>query len=742
MHVAALGLAWLASSASVLAAARDGDWLLRQGLALRSSGQLDAAVAVLEQAHLGAATTDAAQRSRIALGAVYLQQRRLDAADNALSAAYRESTGTTRAAAALERGNLALARKQHDQAGTFYREVLRLADSNSPDALAARINLIRLDPPALRVQAAASASSGLESVADTDARAALLLNLGHLLAEAGPAGAPAALAAYEQARQLVSPAPASRLHLSALSALAALHESQGRWDEVVALGAAAQDASAAHPVRHLQDLLLEIEWRQGRAYRQAGRNDLALAAMLRATEHAQAIRADMPIEAPDGRSTYEVVLQPLLELAIELQLDATDAMPPARRTAALGRVRDLVESMRQAEVQDFLGDRCTVDEGGLAQLEPGAVAIYPILLPERVELLAQTRDGLKRVSRAVPRSSVMATARALARALRSGHPGYLASAQRLYDWLVRPLEDELAGMHTLVVVPDGVLRLVPFAALHDGRAPLLERLAVTTVTGMSMTDGARPSGARRTALLAGLAEPGPVVEHIAATGILRAASGFGIADAQGAADETRAIRSAARALSRSEADEIRSLLVLPGVRQEVAAIAETLGGRVLLDRSFTLKGFEAEAEGGDYRIVHIASHGVFGGTAESSFILAYDELLGINQLQSVLRSDKVQQDPIELLTLSACETAEGNDRAPLGIAGAAVRARAKSVLGTLWAVDDEATRQVMERFYQGLVGGQQSKAAALRDAQLGVLRQRKTSHPVYWAPFNLVGNWK
>ena len=135
---------------------------------------------------------------------------------------------------------------------------------------------------------------------------------------------------------------------------------------------------------------------------------------------------------------------------------------------------------------------------------------------------------------------------------------------------------------------------------------------------------------------------------------------------------------------------LRKALALPSVKDEVDAVGAILHGKTLLNADFTIDSFRSEAGTGVYQIVHIASHGVFGGTARSSYIMAYDDLLTLDDLQAVLRSEKFQNNPVELLSLSACETAEGDDRSPLGISGAAIKARAKSVLGTLWPVDDRA----------------------------------------------------
>jgi CHAT domain-containing protein len=188
-------------------------------------------------------------------------------------------------------------------------------------------------------------------------------------------------------------------------------------------------------------------------------------------------------------------------------------------------------------------------------------------------------------------------------------------------------------------------------------------------------------------------------------------------------------------------DSDRASLALPGVYDEVQTLTKTLKGHELLNAQFTEATFRDEASSGRYNVVHIASHGFFGGSANDSFILTYDELLTLSDLQALLESEAYRAAPIEILSLSACETAEGNARSPLGISGAAMKARAKSVLGTLWPVDDEAARSVMEQFYSSLESRHVAKVDALREAQLQLLHDPKTADPFYWAPFVLIGNW-
>jgi CHAT domain-containing protein len=303
-----------------------------------------------------------------------------------------------------------------------------------------------------------------------------------------------------------------------------------------------------------------------------------------------------------------------------------------------------------------------------------------------------------------------------------------------------------------VVAPGGVLRLVPMGVLHDGEKFAIERFAVSVVSGMSMTNMSPRPGRKIEALVAGISDPGPVVTKLDQAMMAAVAdAGDGAADTRGLAGtrQTRAVRSAREVRNGAEAptagaaslEELRKRFALPGVKEEVDALRLILAGTNILNKDFTVGHFSEEAESGRYRIVHIATHGFFGGNAESSFIMAYDDLLTINGLQALLKSESFEKNPIELLSLSACQTAQGNDRAPLGISGAAIKARAKSVVGTLWPVDDDAAKSLMTSLYTRMTRDGLSKTAALREAQLELLRTNRSQAPFFWAPFVLIGNW-
>jgi CHAT domain-containing protein len=271
----------------------------------------------------------------------------------------------------------------------------------------------------------------------------------------------------------------------------------------------------------------------------------------------------------------------------------------------------------------------------------------------------------------------------------------LRHAQRLYDWLIRPLEADLAAfpIETLVFVPDGVLRTIPLAALHDGTQFLISKYALATTPGLDLTDP-RPIPRERIQVLAG--------------GLSAAVQGFA---------------------------------ALPHVSTELQAVQDLYGGTVLRDQDFRLGRVEQELRKEDFGIVHIASHGQFAGDVEESFILTFDDKLTLDRLGQFVGLLRFRNTPLELLTLSACETAVGDDRAALGLAGVAIKAGARSALATLWRVQDEATALLVTEFYRQLQDPTVSRARALQRAQLQLLHNPRYQDPFFWSPFLLLNSW-
>ncbi|BDX08321.1 CHAT domain-containing protein [Planctobacterium marinum] len=196
-----------------------------------------------------------------------------------------------------------------------------------------------------------------------------------------------------------------------------------------------------------------------------------------------------------------------------------------------------------------------------------------------------------------------------------------------------------------------------------------------------------------------------------------------------------------RLLKAQRLERLKNRLKLPGVDQEIENISRVFSGDALVNDDFSKQQFVDNMLSNRYDIVHIASHGVFGDSAENSFVMTYDEVLDMDQLEALLNHPKFSKAPVELITLSACQTADGDDRAPLGISGIALRAKVRSALGALWAVSDAATVELMSEFYANLKKPGMTKAQALREAQITMLQQEQYRHPFFWSAFILIGNW-
>lgn len=296
---------------------------------------------------------------------------------------------------------------------------------------------------------------------------------------------------------------------------------------------------------------------------------------------------------------------------------------------------------------------------------------------------------------------------------------YKQPAQQLYNWLIEPIESQLQaeGINTLMFSLDAGLRSLPLAALHDGQKFLVEKYSISLIPSVSLTD-ASYTGLENTQLLA------------------------------------------------MGASEFTNQQPLPAVPVELAAIASIWrkDKTYFLNQEFTLTNLKAQRQ--QHQIVHLATHADFRNS-EDSFIQLWDTKLKLEQLREL----KWHETPtVELLVLSACRTAIGDEETELGFAGLAVQAGVKSVLASLWLVSDAGTLRLMTEFYQHLLGQpgginprQPIKATALQQAQIAMIAgevhpgyQKEAlppelarrlgnenidlSHPSYWAGFTLIGS--
>jgi CHAT domain-containing protein len=327
---------------------------------------------------------------------------------------------------------------------------------------------------------------------------------------------------------------------------------------------------------------------------------------------------------------------------------------------------------------------------------PNTAVLYVIPLPDRLELLLSLPGGMRQVTVPVEGATLRETIVAFRGNLENRTTRrYLRQAWQLYDWLLQPIEPllEAQEIETLVTVPQGALTMIPFAALHDGKQFLVEKYALATTPGLALTD---PGGMQKqdaAALLAGLSE------------------------------------------------SVQGFPPLPNVPRELDEAHAVLGGPLLENRAFSDANLHRELEAEPYTVVHLASHAQFKGNSEETFLLTWESRLNLDGIEELVGLGEFRQRPVELLVLSACQTAVGDEQAALGLAGVAVKAGARSALASLWFVNDAGTSQLMAEFYRQLRKPGVSKAQALQAAQIGTLRDRRYRHPGYWAPFLLIGNW-
>lgn len=695
-----------------------------------------AALAAQKQAY--ALANDSASKSQAAgsLGALYLQMKQTTLAEKLLREALDSPRATTqKAQAAMDLGNLMAGQSRWTEAREQYDMAVVIAPTDTAIALSAELNRMRLKDRVPDWTRLPEWAEKLNQLADHAEAAKFAINLGVLAQASGPGGSSMAHRWLNQGRVWAEQVQDARLQMEALDQLAQLYEDQGQYQDALRLTdrAILISLSTVAP-----DLSIGLEWRRGRLLRRAGEVEQAILAYQRAVDHIEAIRQDIPIEYLDGRSSFRTTLEPVYLGLADLLLEKAGRVSPDAQSTLLIRARNTVELIKQTELADFLGERCSVDSAKSAAktnpIAPHTAVLYPIILDDRVELLVETATGMERRVSRVDRQALQEQVLNLAGAMRANQ-SFRKLSGRLYDVLLKPVQQvlEASEIDTLVVVPDGVLRLLPFGVLHDGERFAIQKYAVVVAPGLSLTntESRLQNGQPLNVLIAGVSDPGPSVEKLPAQLVKRLLFHYPKGEDANAteSDQERSHR------------QLKTLLGLDGVEKEVHHLGDQMGGRTLLNKDFSLNAFGDSLRPGGYQFVHIASHGVFGATADATFVMAYDDLITIDRLQGLLAATDARHKPLELLTLSACETAEGDDRAPLGLSGAALKARVKSALGSLWPVADEAATVFMGEFYRNLSQAGVSKARAVQQAQLYLLEHKDFQRPFFWAPFVLVGGW-
>lgn len=487
----------------------------------------------------------------------------------------------------------------------------------------------------------------------------------------------------------------------ALGQLGELYERTHQWSEAQKL---IQEALMLTLNLNATDISYRLQWQLARLLKSQGDAKGAIAAYTEAVKQLQSLRQDLVALNPDAQFSFRDEVEPVYRDLVDFLLQSS--ADSQLNQEKLIQARATIESLQLAELDNFLRLACL--EGRQIQIDQvvnkedrTAAVLYPIISKDKLAVILKLPDQpLRYYQTIIDRESVEKVLNNWQQQLKDPYVQLETQSsspfKQVYDWLIQPFEADLSisKIRTLVFVLDSYLRNLPMAALYDGEQYLIEKYAIALTPGLQLLNSKGLKSQEIRVLGAGLTE---------------ARHGY---DA------------------------------LPFVKSELEQIKAEVTSQILWNDQFTSSKLEEKISSVPFPIVHLGTHAEFSSQIEKTFIVAWDKKLNVNELNDIFRArDLIRDSPIELLVLSACQTAEGDRRAALGIAGVAMRAGARSTIASLWNVDDEFTAEMMPKFYRKLTDRQINKAEALRQAQLSFLKHPKYKLPMFWASYVLVGNW-
>lgn len=467
------------------------------------------------------------------------------------------------------------------------------------------------------------------------------------------------------------------------------------------------------------------EWQIGRILSKQGKTKNAISAYKSAVKTLDLIRGNLLGLNTEVQFSFRDNIEPIYRELVSLLLPVDQSQTnPEQVQKAIQQI----DNLQLAELQNFL--RCDLSE--LLQInsnqfikqnlsieiinqkleefsEHKAAIIYPIILEDRVVVIFKLPGGnLEYRSTPKRESEVRIILQKLQNELLN--PSHTTEVKTLskevYQWIIAPIKKDLQNhqnLETLVFVLDRELKNIPMAVLYDGQEYLVQSKYAIAV-----------------------------------------APSLGVIDSKYIKRESRILAAAMTEKRTVGQDTYDSLPNAINEIENIANIGKQIFVKKLVNSDFTKANLQKEIDSGKFSIVHMATHGKFSSYSEETYILTYESHLTGEDLDNLVRpsSRNLQNSSnrIDLLTLSACETAKGDNRAALGLAGISIRAGARSTLSTLWEAEDEPTAKLMVQFYKELSNPKVTKAAALHRAQLAIFDARYKS-PKIWANYVLIGNW-
>ena len=730
----------IAKQTGIIAAARQKgnrateiDAILRRAEAYLAIGYLIKAARDLERAVKLTDEYDNPRQRAAALGArgsVRLQGDEIDAAAEDLKAsrliAEKHNLTEVEAATLINLGNLKSPRDPDprnwgvhedplDALNDYRRAAERAAETGRADLTAqAWLGASRM---AAQQEAFSEAQNYIEDaknqivmVADKRQRAMLLIAFARLLREIDEAsGSTTNHANIKEtclrAEILASEVNDLRTKSHALACLARLSEDSGNFKDAVT-----KTRNALFLAQAINATELEFRW-QGQLGRllastAEGKDiDAAMAAYDAAIDSFAKVQIHL---ASSGRSLdprrFRQMIDPIFAEYTNLLLKRANKANGQERMENLERAQTTFERLKGVELQNYFQDECVAElHARRKELDPDlfedVAVLYSITLPRQLILLLRLPNKpIMPFAVDVDRTDLLDNAKVFWKHLQDERKtGDRAKGSYFYDMLIGHIPEELFnGVHTIAFIPDSTLALIPLAALYDQKKNqyLGDRFAVATLPGLDLIDSEPLVKQEMRLLLAGLTQ------------------------------------------------KVEGYPELHYVQDELTHLGKSFQSTILKDQAFTWENLNEVLGTQPYAIVHMASHAQFGGSFGDTYLLAAGgNKLFMNDLEKLIKPRRFRKKAIELLTLSACETAKGDQWEALGLAGVALKSGARSALASLWRVDDKATSRLITKFYDNLKGKKMSKAQALREAQQDIRTEGKED-PYYWAAFLVIGNWR
>jgi CHAT domain-containing protein len=450
------------------------------------------------------------------------------------------------------------------------------------------------------------------------------------------------------------------------------------------------------------DLAYRLQWQLGKILAVINPQDTfpAIKAYRQAVDHLKTLRNDLSASDAELQFSFRDSVEPVYRELVDLLLKDERKISENN----LEDARKIIESLQVAELENYFRQGCldtyTVQ---LDKIDRSAIVIYPILLRDRLAVITSIPNQKPTYhSRSISEKDFNRTIENIQTVINKPEfvrqeSSFKSESKQIHDLLVAPVMTKIqkSKNKTLVFVLDGVLRNIPMSVLYDGNKYLIENYNIALAPGLQLVPPQEVANRQYTALLGGISE------------------------------------------------ERQGYSALPEVQRELDYISKLIPSQKLLNTEFSQDKASNKLAIDSSSIVHLATHGEFSSDPAKTFILTWDNQLSLNQLNNLLQNRNLQSGrAIDLLVLSACQTATGDSRATLGLAGMAVRARTKSTIASLWSVNDQSTQLLMSNFYENLTVKKLGKAESLKLAQQSLLQNPDYRSPYYWAPFVLVGNWQ